>query len=71
MPEEKMPPWKPEMVNQPAAEEEVGRRRNLPLAKSCRIRFTAALEEHAHVIAAGVTKNLYQRHIRPLLLEPN
>ncbi|MGA2619096.1 MAG: tagaturonate epimerase family protein [Thermoguttaceae bacterium] len=29
-------------------------------------RFTAALEEHAAVIATGVTENLWQRHIRPL-----
>jgi len=32
-------------------------------------RFTDALEKHATVITAGVTENLYQRHIRPLLLE--
>ena len=31
-------------------------------------RFTAALEKHAEVIAANVTGNLYQRHIRPLFL---
>ena len=31
-------------------------------------RFTAALERHAEVIAANVTHNLYQRHIRPLFL---
>jgi len=29
-------------------------------------RFTAALEKHADVIGAGVTDNLYRRHIRPL-----
>ncbi|MBN2577524.1 MAG: hypothetical protein JXB10_00850 [Pirellulales bacterium] len=32
-------------------------------------RFTAALEKHAPVIAAGVTENLYQRHICPLFLD--
>jgi tagaturonate epimerase len=31
-------------------------------------RFTAALEQHADVIAANVTQNLYERHIRPLFL---
>lgn len=31
-------------------------------------RFITALEKHADVIATGVTGNLYQRHIRPLLL---
>jgi hypothetical protein len=31
-------------------------------------RFLAALERHAEVIAANVTHNLYQRHIRPLFL---
>jgi tagaturonate epimerase len=31
-------------------------------------RFTAALQRHATVIAANVTHNLYQRHIRPLFL---
>ena len=31
-------------------------------------RFTAALERHAAVIAANVTQNLYERHIRPLFL---
>jgi tagaturonate epimerase len=31
-------------------------------------RFTAALEEHSAVIAANVTQNLYERHIRPLFL---
>ena len=33
-------------------------------------RFTAALEQHAEVIAANVTENLYERHIRPLFLGP-
>jgi tagaturonate epimerase len=32
-------------------------------------RFTAALREHAQVIAAGVTENLYERHIRPLFAD--
>jgi len=32
-------------------------------------RYTAALERHADVIAAGVTENLFERHIRPLLLD--
>jgi tagaturonate epimerase len=32
-------------------------------------RFTAALEKHARVIAAGVAENLYERHIRPLFFE--
>ena len=31
-------------------------------------RFTAALERHADVIAANVTQNLYDRHLRPLFL---
>ncbi len=31
-------------------------------------RFTAALEQHAAVIAANVTHNLYERHIRPLFV---
>jgi tagaturonate epimerase len=31
-------------------------------------RFTTALERHADAIAAGVTHNLYQRHIRPLFI---
>ncbi len=31
-------------------------------------RFTAALQEHSDVIAAKVTHNLFQRHIRPLFL---
>ena len=31
-------------------------------------RFTGALETHATAIAAGVTHNLYHRHIRPLFL---
>jgi hypothetical protein len=31
-------------------------------------RFTAALRQHSAVIAAGVTNNLYQRHICPLFL---
>jgi tagaturonate epimerase len=31
-------------------------------------RFTAALEQHAEVIAANVTENLYRRHICPLFL---
>jgi hypothetical protein len=34
-------------------------------------RFTAALREHSAVIAAGVTHNLYERHIRPLFLGGN
>jgi tagaturonate epimerase len=29
-------------------------------------RFTDALEKHAAVIAAGVTENIYERHVRPL-----
>jgi tagaturonate epimerase len=31
-------------------------------------RFTAALEQHADVIAANVSENLYDRHLRPLFL---
>jgi hypothetical protein len=31
-------------------------------------RFTTALQTHSAVIAANVTQNLYQRHIRPLFL---
>ena len=31
-------------------------------------RFIAALERHADVIAANVTQNLYDRHLRPLFL---
>jgi hypothetical protein len=31
-------------------------------------RFTAALEKHAAAISAGVTDNLYRRHVRPLFL---
>jgi len=31
-------------------------------------RFTAALERHADVIAANVTQNLHDRHLRPLFL---
>ncbi len=31
-------------------------------------RFTAALEQHADVIAANVTQNLYDRHLRPLFV---
>jgi len=31
-------------------------------------RFTAALRQHSTVIAAGVTQNLYERHICPLFL---
>jgi tagaturonate epimerase len=31
-------------------------------------RFTAALEQHANVIADNVTKNLHDRHLRPLFL---
>jgi hypothetical protein len=31
-------------------------------------RYTVALEQHSQVIAANVTQNLYQRHIRPLFL---
>ena len=31
-------------------------------------RFTAALQKHSAVIAANVTHNLYERHIRPLFL---
>jgi hypothetical protein len=31
-------------------------------------RYTAALEEHSALIAAHVTRNLYERHIRPLFL---
>jgi len=31
-------------------------------------RFTAALDQHAGVIAANVTQNLYDRHLRPLFL---
>jgi hypothetical protein len=31
-------------------------------------RFTAALRQHSAAIAAGVTNNLYQRHICPLFL---
>ena len=33
-------------------------------------RFTAALEQHAAVIAANVTHNLYERHLRPLFVGP-
>jgi hypothetical protein len=32
-------------------------------------RFTAALEQNADVIAANVTQNLYDRHLRPLFVE--
>ena len=31
-------------------------------------RYTAALDQHSAVIAANVTQNIYQRHIRPLFL---
>ncbi len=31
-------------------------------------RFTAALEKHAHVVAANVTRNIDARHVRPLFL---
>ena len=33
-------------------------------------RFTEALDRHAAIIAENVTANLYERHIRPLFLEP-
>lgn len=31
-------------------------------------RFTDALDQHAEVIAANVTQNIYERHLRPLFL---
>jgi hypothetical protein len=31
-------------------------------------RFTDALEKHAAVIAAGVTENIYQKHVRPVFI---
>jgi tagaturonate epimerase len=38
------------------------------VAAAMRNRFTDALEKHAAVIAAGVTENIYQRHVRPVFL---
>ena len=36
------------------------------VAASMGKRFTEALEKHSAVIAAGVTENIYKRHVRPL-----
>ena len=36
------------------------------VAASMGKRFTDALEKHSAVIAAGVTENIYKRHVRPL-----
>ena len=66
-------PWPPHCVTKPPARLTIR-----TFASSCTSatrsrprwggRFTAALQKHSAVIAANVTHNLYERHIRPLFL---